>query len=260
MKYLLKILKDFPVYLWSGWSSISSILLFFALWDFGNQLYGNLVLPSPKETIQTLFYMINEPKVIEDIFITIKRAFFGFFVSLFLGSLLGLFAGLFVTASIMSRPIVTILVGMPPIAWIVLAMIWFGMSDTTVIFTVVIASFPIVFVGALEGTRTLEGNLKQMADSFNLPFKMKIFDLYFPHIFSYIFPAWISALGMAWKIVVMAELLSANDGIGSALAIARSQLDTPTALALVFIMIGSLLLIEYLILEPIKREVEAWRN
>ncbi len=260
MKYLLKILKDFPVYLWSGWSSISSILLFFALWDFGNQLYGNLVLPSPKETIQTLFYMINEPKVIEDIFITIKRAFFGFFISLFLGSFLGLFAGLFVTASIMSRPIVTILVGMPPIAWIVLAMIWFGMSDTTVIFTVVIASFPIVFVGALQGTRTLEGNLKQMADSFNLPFKMKIFDLYFPHIFSYIFPAWISALGMAWKIVVMAELLSANDGIGSALAIARSQLDTPTALALVFIMIGSLLLIEYLILEPIKREVEAWRN
>ena len=260
MKYLLKILKDFPVYLWSGWSSISSILLFFALWDFGNQLYGNLVLPSPKETIQTLFYMINEPKVIEDIFITIKRAFFGFFISLFLGSFLGLFAGLFVTASIMSRPIVTILVGMPPIAWIVLAMIWFGMSDTTVIFTVVIASFPIVFVGALQGTRTLEGNLKQMADSFNLPFKMKIFDLYFPHIFSYIFPAWISALGMAWKIVVMAELLSANDGIGSALAIARSQLDTPTALALVFIMIGSLLLIEYLILEPIKREVEAWRD
>ena len=260
MKYLLKILKYFPVYLWSGWSSISSILLFFALWDFGNQLYGNLVLPSPKETIQTLFYMINEPKVIEDIFITIKRAFFGFFISLFLGSFLGLFAGLFVTASIMSRPIVTILVGMPPIAWIVLAMIWFGMSDTTVIFTVVIASFPIVFVGALQGTRTLEGNLKQMADSFNLPFKMKIFDLYFPHIFSYIFPAWISALGMAWKIVVMAELLSANDGIGSALAIARSQLDTPTALALVFIMIGSLLLIEYLILEPIKREVEAWRN
>ena len=84
----------------------------------------------------------------------------------------------------MSRPIVTILVGMPPIAWIVLAMIWFGMSDTTVIFTVVIASFPIVFVGALQGTRTLEGNLKQMADSFNLPFKMKMFDLYFPHIFS----------------------------------------------------------------------------
>lgn len=89
---------------------------------------------------------------------------------------------------------------------------------------------------------------------------MKIFDLYLPHIFSYIFPAYISALGMSWKIVVMAELLSSSNGIGASLAIARSQLDTPVALALVVIMIGSLLFIEYLIFEPIKREVEAWRN
>ena len=260
MKFLFKIIKDFPSYLWSGWGSIASIFLFFALWDFGNQLYGNLVLPSPKDTMITLFPMLNEPSALNDMAITIKRAFFGFCISLIFGSALGLLAGLFVTASMMSRPIVTILVGMPPIAWIVLAMIWFGMSDMTVIFTVVVASFPIIFVGALQGTRTLEGDLKQMADSFHLPFKMKMFDLYFPHIFSYVFPAWISALGMSWKIVVMAELLSANDGIGAALAIARSQLDTTTALALVLIMVGSLLLIEYLILEPIKREVEAWRK
>lgn len=260
MNFVLKILKDFPKYIWSGWGSIASIFLFFSLWDLGNQIYGNLVLPSPKETILTLVSIVTNNETITNIVITIKRAFFGFFISLIFGSLLGLLAGLFVTASMMSRPIVTILVGMPPIAWIVLAMIWFGMSDMTVVFTVVVASFPIVFVGALQGTRTLEGNLKEMADSFNLSFKMKMFDLYFPHIFSYVFPAWISALGMSWKIVVMAELLSSNEGIGASLAIARSQLDTPTALALVLIMIGSLLLIEYLILEPIKREVEAWRD
>lgn len=260
MKFLLKILKDFPSYLWSGWGSLASIFLFLALWDLGNQVYGNLVLPSPKDTFITLFSILTDSSTIENVLITIKRAFIGFFISLAIGSVLGILAGFFVTASIMSRPIVTILVGMPPIAWIVLAMIWFGMSDMTVIFTVVVASFPIVFVGALQGTRTIEGDLKQMADSFKLPFRMKMFDIYFPHIFSYIFPAYISALGMSWKIVVMAELLSSSNGIGASLAIARSQLDTATALALVVIMIGSLLLIEYLILEPIKREVEAWRD
>ncbi|MCG3668234.1 ABC transporter permease subunit [Aliarcobacter butzleri] len=260
MRFILKILKDFPAYLWSGWGSLASIFLFLALWDLGNQLYGNLVLPSPKDTFTTLFYILTDDSTIENVLITIKRAFLGFGISLVIGSILGLLAGLFVTASIMSRPIVTILVGMPPIAWIVLAMIWFGMSDMTVVFTVIIASFPIIFVGALQGTRTIEGDLKQMSDSFHLPFKMKIFDLYLPHIFSYIFPAYISALGMSWKIVVMAELLSSSNGIGASLAIARSQLDTPVALALVVIMIGSLLFIEYLIFEPIKREVEAWRN
>ncbi len=260
MKFIIKIIKDLPAYLWSGWGAIASIFLFIAFWDLGNQLYGNLVLPSPKETFSTLFTMLYAGTVWGDMILTITRAIYGFSISLLVGSFLGLISGLFLTASMMSRPIVTILVGMPPIAWIVLAMIWFGMSDMTVIFTVIVASFPIIFVGALQGTRTIEGELKEMADSFNLPFHMKLFDVYFPHIFSYIFPAWVSALGMSWKIVVMAELLSANDGIGAALAIARSQLDTPTALALVVIMIGTLLLIEYLILEPVKREVELWRD
>ena len=259
MNFLIKIIKDFPSYLWSGWGAIASILLFLAFWDLGNQIYGNLILPSPKETFLTLFEMLKDEKMINEILITTKRAVIGFSISLIFGTFLGLLSGLFVTTAMMSRPIVTILMGMPPIAWIVLAMIWFGMGDMTVIFTVIVASFPIIFIGALQGTRTLEGDLKEMADSFHLSFKMKLFDLYFPHIFSYIFPAWIGALGMAWKIVVMAELLSANDGIGSALAIARSQLDTPVALALVVIMIATLLLIEYIILEPIKREVESWR-
>ena len=260
MKFILKILKDFPAYLWSGWGAIASIFLFIACWDIGHQVYGNLVLPSPLETFQTLGIMLQNDSIWAEINITLYRAFTGFAISLALGSILGLLAGFFATASMMSRPIVTILVGMPPIAWIVLAMIWFGMGDETVIFTVVVASFPIIFVGALQGTRTLDGDLKEMADSFNLPWFMKFTDVYFPHIFSYVFPAWVSGLGMAWKIVVMAELLATSDGIGSVLAIARSQLDTPTALAVVVIMISSLMFIEYIILEPIKREVELWRD
>ncbi len=260
MKFALKILKDFPAYLWSGWGAVASIFLFIATWDMGNQLYGDLVLPSPLETFQTLMMMLEDEDVLYEINITMYRASVGFGISLVLGSLLGLLAGFFATTSMMSRPIVTILVGMPPIAWIVLAMIWFGMGDTTVIFTVVISSFPIIFVGALQGARTLEDELKEMAESFKLPWHMKFFDVYFPHIFSYVFPAWVSGLGMSWKIVIMAELLATSDGIGASLAVARSQLDTPTALAIVVIMIASLMFLEYIILEPIKREVELWRD
>lgn len=260
MKFALKILKDFPGFLWSGWGAVASILLFIALWDAGNQAYGDLVLPSPLETFKTLGLMLQDEAVIAEIETTLYRSSIGFGISLVLGTALGLLAGFFATASMMSRPIVTILVGMPPIAWIVLAMIWFGMGDETVIFTVIVASFPIVFVGALQGTRTLDGDLKEMAESFHFPWHMRFFDVYFPHIFSYVFPAWVSGLGMAWKIVIMAELLATSNGIGASLATARSQLDTPTALSIVVIMIASLMFIEYIILEPIKREVELWRD
>ena len=260
MKFALKILKDFPAFLWSGWGAVASILLFIALWDVGNQVYGDLVLPSPLETFKTLHTMLHDEAVLAEIHTTLYRSSVGFGIALLLGTTLGLLAGFFATASMMSRPIVTILVGMPPIAWIVLAMIWFGMGDETVIFTVTVASFPIIFVGALQGTRTLDGDLKEMAQSFHFPWHMRFFDVYFPHIFSYVFPAWVSALGMAWKIVIMAELLATSNGIGASLATARSQLDTPTALSIVVIMIGSLMFIEYIILEPIKREVELWRD
>ena len=260
MKFFLKILKDFPLYLWSGWGAIASILFFIALWDLGHQYYGTLILPAPLDTFETLYALLQDTSMQEEIKTTLSRAGIGFGISVVLGTSLGLLAGFFMTASMMSRPIVTILVGMPPIVWIVLAMIWFGMGDQTVIFTVVVASFPIVFVGSLQGTRTLDGDLSEMAKSFHLPWHMKFFDVYFPHIFSYVFPAWVSGLGMAWKIVIMAELLATSDGLGASLAVARSQLDTTGALALVVVMIASLLFIEYIILEPIKREVELWRS
>jgi NitT/TauT family transport system permease protein len=260
VKSILKILRDFPAYLWGGWGAISSIFLFIAAWDIGNQIYGNLILPSPMETFQTLGMLFDDTEFIENLTITLYRVIVGFGISLVAGTIFGLLAGFFVTASIVSRPIVTILMGMPPIAWIVLAMIWFGMGDATVEFTVVVASLPIVFVGALQGTRTLEDKFEEMADIFKVPLWMKFFDIYLPHIFSYVFPAWVSALGMAWKIVVMAELLATSDGIGASLALARSQLDTASALAIVVAMVGLLLIAEYIFLEPINREVEKWRD
>jgi len=260
VKSLLKILRDFPAYLWSGWGAIASIFLFIGCWDLGNQIYGDLILPSPLETFSTLDTLFGDPDFIASLQITVRRAMVGFGFSLLVGTALGLLAGFFVTASIVSRPIITILMGMPPIAWIVLAMIWFGMGDATVEFTVVVSSLPIVFIGALQGTRTLEDKFEEMADIFKVPLFMKFFDIYLPHIFSYVFPAWVSALGMAWKIVVMAELLATSDGLGADLAMARSQLDTASALAIVVVMVGLLMVAEYIFLEPVKREVEKWRD
>ncbi len=260
MESIKKIIKDFPAFLWGGWGAMASIFLFIALWDVGSQVYGDMILPSPMLSFKSVIGLFSDKEFLSNLYLTIERVAVGFGLSLVLGTILGLIAGFFVTASITSRPIITILMGMPPIAWIVLAMIWFGMGDATVEFTVVVASLPIVFIGALQGTRTLEDKYEEMADTFKVPFLMKFTDIYLPHIFSYIFPAWVSALGMSWKIVVMAELLAASDGIGASLAMARSQLDTTTAMALVVIMIGLLMIAEYIFLEPIKQEVEKWRD
>jgi len=260
MSRTLNRLSRIPAYLWSGWGAIASLCLFLALWEGGAQLYGPLILPGPLAAFDTLAGLIASGVAWPELEATARRALAGFALSAAAGSLLGLLAGLSLTAAMISRPLVTLLVGMPPIAWLVLALLWFGAGDATPVFTVFVACFPVVFVGALQGTRTLDRQLKDVVRAYRLPLRMTLLDVYLPHVISYLFPAWITALGMSWKIAVMAELLATSDGVGAALAVSRSHLDTAASLAWVVAVLGLLLAVEYLLLEPVKREVERWRE
>lgn len=253
-------LAALPAYLWSGWGAIASLLALVAAWELVASLYGPLVLPDPRSAFAALHELVASGAAWPELAATARRALAGYLLSVAVGSALGLVAGVSMTASTMSRPLVTVLMGTPPIAWLVLAMLWFGASDGTPVFTVFVAGFPVVFVGALQGARTLDNQLRTMAEAFRLPPRMMFFDVYLPHVVSYLFPAWIAALGMSWKVVVMAELLATQDGIGAALAVSRSHLDTTTTMAWITAVVGVLLAVEYLLLEPLKREVERWRE
>lgn len=260
MKILQLWLRNLPAYLWSGWGAIASLCLLLAFWEYGNQVYGDLVLPTPVNTAMQMYRYIDGGEMWQALGITAKRALTGFFLSVCIGTLLGIFAGLSMTASMMSRPLVTVLIGTPPIAWIVLALLWFGASDAAPVFTVTVAAFPLVFISAMQGTRTLDGDLKELAKVYRLSPLTTFTDVYLPHIISYLFPAWISALGTSWKVVVMAELLSSPDGVGAELAVSRAHLDTAGTMAWITAVIILLLLVEYLLLEPVKREIEKWRQ
>jgi len=260
MTLLKNWLAGIPAYLWSGWGALASLALLLAAWEGVSLAYGALILPDPAATFGKLLDLFTNGAAWPELAITARRAMSGLLLAILVGSALGMAAGLSPTASMMARPIVTVVLGTPPIAWLVLAMLWFGANDGTPVFTVFIACLPVVFVGALQGTRTLDRHLKDMATVFRLPWRMKLFNLYLPHVVSYLFPAWINALGTSWKVVVMAELLSSSNGIGAALAVSRSHLDMEATLAWVVTVVLTLLAVEYLLLEPIKREVERWRE
>lgn len=260
MGLLWRCLRGVPGYLWSGWGALASLLLFMALWHLAAEHYGPLILPTPQDTFATLLGLVQSGAAWPELATTARRALTGLALAALVGSALGLMAGLSMTAAMMARPWVTLMLGMPPIAWLVLAMLWFGAGDGTPVFTVFVACLPVVFIGALQGTRTLDHHLKDMARAYRLPWHMRLTDLYLPHVAAYLFPAWITALGSSWKVAVMAELLATSDGVGAALAVTRSHLDTSASLAWICAVVGSLLVLEYAVLEPIKRELERWRT
>lgn len=246
-------------YLWGGWTGAASVLLLVAVWDLLARQLGPLVLPTPMETLGSLGQIMHSSDALADLGITARRTLAGYSLALVAGAGLGMAAGASLTSTMMARPLMTLLLGTPPIAWLVLALLWFGATDATPIFTVFVACFPIVCVGALQGTRTLDGRMKELAQAYRLSPWQRFSDIYLPHIASYLFAAAITALGVSWKVALMAELLATSDGAGAQLAATRSHLDMAGTLAWVTAVVGLLLLAEYLVLEPIRRTMERWR-
>lgn len=257
---VIKGFRELGVYLWSGWGAGTGVFLFFAFWDWGSQIYGGFILPSPQDSIRMLVQFFERGIALEELWVSGYRALAGFLGALFFGSLGGILAGFSMTLSMVLRPLVSVMLGVPPISWIVLALLWFETVDIAPIFTVGVTALPIIFANAMQGMRTLNNDLSEMAKSYHLPWWMMFTDVYLPHLLSYLFPAWITAMGISWKVVVMAELLSTDNGVGAAIATARVNLETVQTMAWIIAIVTMIMLLETLILNPIQKKMEHWKH
>lgn len=231
-----------------------------ALWEIGHRVYGDFVLPSPWATLLALGRLGTSGELGPAVLTTARDALSGFVVATLAGSLLGGLAGRSLSAKAMLQPLATILIGVPAIAWVVLSLLWFGGSGLAATFSVAVAVGPLVFVAATQGTRTVDGGLRTMARAFRVPLGTRIVDVYLPHVLSHLLPALGTALAMSWKVAVMAELLTGAGGIGDGLAAARAEVDTAKTMAWVVVVVALLLIVDRLIIEPVRRHFETWRR
>lgn len=247
-------------YAWSAWAGAAGLFCVAAAWQAGHEFYGSFVLPSPLETLHALAAIAQEPGFAKAARETAERSLIGFLLAVGVGTTTGAVAGYSFAAMRLMRPVVTVILGVPPIAWIVLALIWFGSTGGSAIMTVVLAALPISFAGGLEGVATRDRALDTMARSFGAGAWLRFRTVTAPHLISYLFPAWTTTAGTAWKVTVMAELLSNTGGIGGELATARALFDIPRVMALIVAVVAFALITEYLLLQPIRDRLERWRE
>ncbi|MBT0782148.1 MULTISPECIES: ABC transporter permease [Paracoccus] len=247
-------------FLWSAWAGLAGLALIGALWQAGHEAYGDFILTAPLDTLAAAARLMHEGRAQELLALTTARALAGFGLCALIGTLFGVAAGYSPATLRLSRPILTLLLGVPPIAWIVLAMIWFGPSDLTVAVTILISATPVVFVGAVEGVVTRDRGLDDMAQVFGAGPLRRFLFVSARQISAQLFPALILALGSAFKVAIMAELLANAGGIGGALARARAMLDIAEALAWVSLAVAALIAVEYVLIRPVRAELERWRE
>jgi len=247
-------------FVWSGWAGLAALCLLAAAWQAGHEAYGPFILTSPLDTVQAVGALAADPEAWAIGGLTLQRAITGFALVAAAGTALGVAAGYSPATLRLAGPLITVLMGVPPIAWIVLAMIWFGGSDATVRAVILISALPVVFLGAARGITTRDRTLDRMAEAFGAGPVRRFLTVGLRQTTTTLFPAFALALGTAFKVAVMAELLANAGGIGGALADARINLDIAQALAWVTVSVALLIAVEYTLVHPAKAEIDRWRR
>jgi len=247
-------------FLWSGWAGLAALSLLAAVWQAGHEAYGPFILTSPVETLRAVGTLAADPDAWTIALLTLQRAVTGFALVVAVGGTIGIAAGYSPATMRIASPLVTVLMGVPPIAWIVLAMIWFGGSDATVRTVILVSALPVVFLGAARGIATRDRALDRMAQAFGAGPVRRFLTVGLRQATTTLFPALALALGIAFKVAVMAELLANAGGIGGALAQARVNLDIALALAWVVVAVTLLIVVEYALIQPVKGEIDRWRR
>ncbi|SDZ30912.1 NitT/TauT family transport system permease protein [Evansella caseinilytica] len=219
------------------WVTLSAIVTLLFIWWIASLFYPPIILPSPAETAGKALSLFREGKLLGELVVTLRRVLLAFTISLMVGTVAGAMIGKTKNLYLFVKPIITIVQTIPPISWIILAIIWMGLGGGAPIFVVMIATFPIFFFNAAHGINQVSKELLEMSEIFQVKRHRQLLDVYLPSLWPFISSAISICIGISWKTIVMAELLSSNSGVGASLGLARLQLETSEVLAWTLTMV-----------------------
>lgn len=236
-----------------------SLLLFFFIWEMISIFINSFIFPGPFEVAYTLIFLFGTGEIIPHIGASLKRTLVGFILGLSLGSIIGFSLGINKTLEKMVTPIIEILRPIPPIAWIPLAILWFGIGDYPAFFIIFIASFFPIFTNVFFGAKSIPLILKRVGENYQLNWVQKFEHITFPFTFPYLLAGSKTSIGFSWMVVVAAEMISANQGLGYFIQINRVMLRPEKVIA-IMLLIGVIGYILHKTIIVVEKKYVLWRN
>ncbi|ARK25349.1 hypothetical protein SporoP37_12245 [Sporosarcina sp. P37] len=237
---------------------VASCLALLALWYVLSTQYPSILIPSPFETFKAMVHLAVTGELLEQFFLSMTRMISGFAIGMLAGVGVGLIGGRFQTGYEAMKPVISFLLGIPPIILVVIAMVWFGTSPLIPISVVAILAFPTFYLHTANGCRSIDTQLLEMASIYRkTPFEV-LKHIILPGLAIPLFTAVSLASGGAVRVTIMAELLGTSSGMGSAISLARININTDIVFAWTLISVLTILLIDYSVIHPLKRFVMKW--
>ncbi|MCJ2128154.1 ABC transporter permease [Methylobacterium sp. E-045] len=193
-------------------------------------LNGNLV-PPPSAVLSALRDLASSGMLWEDTRASIQRVTIGFGIAAAFGSASGLLLGRIRWLAFYILPLIDLVRPISVIAWIPLAILWFGLGDQPAWFIIALGAFFPIFSNAYRGALSVAEIHLRVARCFGAGRWLTLRKVLLPSALPYILTGLRVGLGVGWMCVIAAELISSTSGLGYLIQLARTTIETEKVLA-----------------------------
>ncbi|MBI5208178.1 MAG: ABC transporter permease [Candidatus Firestonebacteria bacterium] len=241
--------------------SILKRILFFALfiafWTllYEMHIWKDYLFPSPFSVFKTIFYGIKDKIYIFAALASIKRVVIGFLIAMIIGIPMGILIGKF---KILDETLGAMLIGfqsLPSIAWLPLAMLWFGINDKAVIFVVVFGAVFSVALATIHGVKNVYPLYIQVARTMGAKEWTLFFDVIIPAAVPSIISGMKLSWSFAWRALLAGELLSTGAGLGQVLMMGRELSDMSQVMSVMIIVALIGYIVDHFVFQTFERSI-----
>ena len=194
--------------------SVIVVALLLAGWWLAVIWTQSVIFPTPWQVVTGTVELIEDGTLWEHIGASLMRVSAGFLIAVAVAVPLGLWMGWVRGAFVTLNPIFQMLRPISPIAWIPLAILWFGVGNASPIYLIFISSvFPMI-VQTTVGVHTIEKRYLRAAENFGVSRRAFFSQVVIPAVLPQIIIGMRIGLGVAWLVVVAAEMIALRSGLG----------------------------------------------
>ena len=196
-----------------------SIVAFFSLWHWtaAEKIFRDS-LATPAQVLDQMIRLTSMKfagtNLWGHIWASFQRVIIGFALASVVAVPLGLFMALNKTVNAVVKPLFDLFKPMPPIAWVSIAILWFGIGEFSKVFIIIIGTFVPCLLNAYNGVRLVDPDLYDVIRVLGGNRRDEIFHVCFPASFPAVFAGLQISLSAAWTCVLAAELMNSRDGLG----------------------------------------------
>ncbi|GAA6171832.1 ABC transporter permease subunit [Colwellia sp. KU-HH00111] len=237
-----------------------SVLSLLALWQVMASQVNSMILASPLQTLTKLAELLYNLSFWQQLLVTLIRLCYALTMACVIGFTLGLIAGLHTWLKYYLAPFRWLLMSVPPVIVVLLAMLWFGMGSTMVIFITVLLLSPTVYINTQKAVEQIDTQWLELAKVYHFTWLQRLTKIYIPAISAPLCSTLIIVCCNGVRIVVLAEVLGSHQGVGFELANASSNFDTAELYAWVTVSLLMVAFLELALLRPLQNQLLQWRR